>query len=110
MKPVQTFTPAKASNILNGIDGFGGSLANSDESLHRLHLLLLLSEVTLTNCFPHEFRDGSLSTPCSSVKGIPEMIVKVQLRPPHDVYYTSLRAGQDHPAQITHTIDWCLQH
>jgi hypothetical protein len=90
MKPLQTVASAQTLNILHRIDGLGAFLANPDEFLHRLHLLVPPAEVTLPNGFPHEFRDGGLSTPCASVKGIPEMVVEVQLRSPHDVYYTSL--------------------
>ena len=89
MKAVQAAASAKASNILHRIAGFGAFLANPNEFLHRLHLLVPLGKVTLTKGFPHEFRDGSSSTPRASVKSIPEMIVEVQLRSPHDVYYTS---------------------
>ncbi len=90
MKAVQAAASAKASNILHRIEGFGAFLANPDEFLHRLHLLVPPGKVTLTKGFPYQFRDGSSSTPCASVKGIPEMIVEVQLRSPHNVYYTSL--------------------
>lgn len=89
MKPVQTVASAETLNILHRTEGYGAFLANPDEFLHRLHLLVPPAEVTLPNGFPHQFRDGSLSTPCTSVKGIPEVFVKVQLRTPHNVYCTS---------------------
>ena len=89
MKAVQAVASTKASNILHRIERFGAFLANPDEFLHRLHLLVPPGKVTLTKGFPNEFRDGSSSTPCASVKGVPQMIVEVQLGSPHNVYYTS---------------------
>jgi hypothetical protein len=89
VKPVQAVASAKTLNILHRTEGCGAFFANPDEFLHRLHLLIPPAEVTLPNGFPHEFRDGSLLTPCASVKGIPKVFVKVQLRSPHDVYCTS---------------------
>jgi hypothetical protein len=85
VKPVQTVTTAKILNKLHRIEGFGALLANPDELLHGFHPLVPAAQVTLPDGIPHEFRDGGLSTPCPSVKGIPEVIVKVQLRPPHNV-------------------------
>jgi hypothetical protein len=95
VKPVQTVTAAKILNILDGIEGCGAWLANADEFLHGLHLLIAPAEVPLPNGFAHEFGDGSLPTARTSVEGIPKVFVKVQLRAPHNVYYTSRRAGQD---------------
>jgi len=77
VEPVQPVTAAKTSNILDRIDRFGAFLATPDEFLHRLRLLVPSAEVSLSNSFPHELRDGRFSTPCTSVKGIPKMIVKV---------------------------------
>jgi hypothetical protein len=89
VKPVEPVTSTEASNILDGFDGFGAFLANPDEFLHRLPPLVPAAEVTFTNGFPDEFRDSGLPAAGPSVKGIPEMIVEVKLRAPHDVYYTS---------------------
>jgi len=88
---VQTATPAKTSNILHRIKGFGALLANPDEFLHGFYPLVPPAETTFTNGFRHEFGDGSVSTPGASVQGIPEVIVKVQLRSPHNVYCTWVR-------------------
>jgi hypothetical protein len=90
VESIQTVTTAEILNILHRIEGFGAFLTNPDELLHRPHLLVALAEVTLPNGFAHEFGDGRLAAPCSRVKGIPEVFVKVQLRSPHNVYYTSL--------------------
>jgi len=77
VEPVETVTTAKVLNILHRIGGFGAFLANPDELLHGFHPLVPAAQVTLPDGLPHEFRDGSLSTPRASVQGIPEMFVKV---------------------------------
>lgn len=89
MKPVQASASTKTSHILERIERFGTILANSDEFPHRLHLLVPPAQVTFPNGFPHKFRDGRLPASRASMKGRPEVIVKVKLRAPHDVYYTS---------------------
>jgi hypothetical protein len=89
VKPVQTAASTKASHILDRIEGFGRFLANPDKFLHRLHLLVPPAQVTPTNGFPYKFRDGSLPASRTSMKGRPEVIVKVKLCAPHDVYRTS---------------------
>ncbi|MDQ2842707.1 MAG: hypothetical protein M3Y72_17045 [Acidobacteriota bacterium] len=65
------------SNIFHRIEGCGTLLANPDEFLHCLRLLIAPAEVTLTNGLPHEFRDGRLPAPSAGVKRIPEVIVQV---------------------------------
>jgi hypothetical protein len=75
VKPVQTVTSAKTANVLNRIEGFGALLANPDEFLHRLHLLVPAAEIALANGLTHEFRNCSLLTACAGVKRIPEVII-----------------------------------
>jgi hypothetical protein len=89
VKPVKTVASAKTLHIFHRIGSAGAFLANPDEFPHRLHLLVPPAEVTLANGLPHEFGDGSSLTRRARVKSVPEVVVKVQLRPPHDVYYTS---------------------
>jgi hypothetical protein len=104
VKPVQTVASAKILNILHRIESAGAFLANPDEFPHRLHLLVPSAEVTLANGLPHEFRDGSSLTRCARVKSVPEIVVKVQLRPPHDVYYTSSSPHDKYVGLRDHTI------
>jgi len=89
VEPIQPVASPKLSDILRTVEDCGTSPANADEFLHRLNPLIPPAEVTLANGFAHEFRDGGFLTPGASVKGMPELIVKVQLCSPHDVYCTS---------------------
>jgi hypothetical protein len=89
MKAVQTAAPAEGSNILYCVWRGGPFFADADKFLHRLPLFVAWAEVTLANGLPHELRDGSFLAACTGVKGVPEAVVEVKLRPPHDVYYTS---------------------
>jgi hypothetical protein len=89
MEAVQPAAAAETSNILHTVRQIGTSLSNANELLHRLSLLIPPAEVTLASGFPHQFRDGSLLTPGAGVKGIPELLIEVELCSPHDVYYTS---------------------
>jgi hypothetical protein len=85
VKPVKAITPAKTSNKFHRIDGPGAFLANSNEFLHGFRLLVAPAEIPLANGFPHEFRNRSLLAPCAGVESIPDLIVQVELGPPHDV-------------------------
>lgn len=89
MEAFQTAAAPKLPDIFDRIAELSPSLADSDKVLHRSHPLVLSTEVTLANGFPYEFRDGGLRASRTGMQRIPEMIVKVQLRSPHDVYYTS---------------------
>jgi hypothetical protein len=84
VKAVQAAASAKASNILHRIEG-RAFLANPDEFLHGLHLLVPPGKVSLTKGFPHQFREGSFSSPSARVKSVPEIVIEVQLRSPHNV-------------------------
>ena len=95
VKPFQTVTPAKTPDIIYRInyriDGLRCLLANSDECLHGFHPLLAPAQVAFADRFPHEFRNGGLSAAGASVKGAPEVVVKIKLGSPHDVYSSSYR-------------------
>jgi hypothetical protein len=97
MEAFQTATAAKTPDVLDRVGGFSPPLADSDKLLHRIHPLVLSTEVTLANSFPYELRDGGLRASRAGVQRIPQMIVKVQLRSPHDVYYTSPSALDINP-------------
>ena len=92
MKAFQTTTAPKSPDIFDRVARLGLSLADSDKVLHRLHSLVPATEVTFANGFPHEFRDSGFRASRPGVQRIPEVIVKVQLRSPHDVYDTSRSA------------------
>jgi len=89
-KTIQTAASAKTPNVPNRIvfnrpRRPGAFPARPHELLHRLPLLIPRAEVTLANGLPHEFRHGRLPAPRARVQGIPEVIVEIELRPPHDV-------------------------
>jgi hypothetical protein len=90
MQPVETVPLAKTSNVLQGVWGDLVVFADSNEFLHRLPLFVPLTEVTLSNGLAHEFRNGGVLIGGAGVECFPEVVVQVELRPPHDVYYTSL--------------------
>jgi len=73
------------ANQLRTVERIGASFPTADELLHGLSLLIAFAEVALASGFPHQFRDGCLSTPGLSVKGAPEMIIQLKLCPPHNV-------------------------
>lgn len=85
MKPVQAVALAKVPNIFHRIERYGASPTNPDEFLHGLHALFPPAEVALAHRFPHQFRDGSLAAPGAGVKRVPDGVIEIQLRSPHDV-------------------------
>jgi hypothetical protein len=87
---LKTTAAAKIPDIFERAGWLGPSLADSDKVLHRIHPLVLSTEVTLANGFPYKFRDSRFPASRPGVQGGPEVIVKVQLSSPHDVYHTSL--------------------
>ena len=103
MEPIQAIAPPQTPNTLDGIDGSAGFLANPDKLLHRFHPLVLPAEVVFANRFAHEFRNGRLPAPRARVKRIPEVVVQIQLSPPHDVYYTS----REYPHSLEPRIQRC---
>jgi len=77
MKPVQTLAAAKVAHIFHRIGRFRASPTNADECLHRLHPLILLSEIPFPDRFAHEFRDRGRLGARSGVKSVPEIFVEV---------------------------------
>jgi len=67
LKPLQTASPPKTPDVLDRVDRLSAALANADELLHCLRLLLSLAQVPLANGLPHEFGDGCLSASRASV-------------------------------------------
>jgi hypothetical protein len=76
---------AKAAHVLYRLDWFRTLLTDTNELLHSFHLLILVAQITFAHGFPHQFWGRGFSAARTSVKRIPEMIVKIKLCSPHDV-------------------------
>jgi hypothetical protein len=85
MEAFQTAAAAKIPDQFDHVSGLSPPLTDSDKVLHRFHALILPTEVTLANRASHKFRDRGFLASRAGVQGIPEVIIKVQLRSPHDV-------------------------
>lgn len=89
LKTFQTLAPAEISNLSDAVKRIGAAGPAADEFLHRLFLFLSPAEVTFASGLPYQFGKGGVLTSGPGVKRIPEGIIQVKLRPPHDVCYTS---------------------
>src|SRR5580700_5268962 len=85
VKALQTITAAQTANVLHRVDGFQAVLANSDELLHGLGLLVSFGQVPIAHGLPHELRDAGFPALGLGMKGVPEMLVEIELGPPHNV-------------------------
>jgi hypothetical protein len=82
---VQPRTAPELSNHLRGVSAITGRCPASDKAFHRDPPLVEVAEVSIANRTPDQFRDGRFFGLSLNVQGAPELIVEIELRPPHDV-------------------------
>lgn len=92
MEAVQPIASPKAAHVIDRVGGLSAFAANADELLHRFGPLVARAQITLAYGFPNQRGHGSFMASRLCVKGSPEVVLKIQLGSPHDVYYTSPRA------------------
>jgi hypothetical protein len=85
LKASRTGTAAQIPHVFHRTGTVGANFANSYDRLHGLHTVILASEIAFANRLTHKFRDTGFVLPRTGVQRIPKVIVKIELRAPHDV-------------------------
>ena len=86
----QLVEPVSAAKPLQlGAGVIARSSPASNETLHGAAALFPIAQIAPPDRLPDQFGDGGLLRAGTSVERAPELIVEIELRPPHDVYYAA---------------------